>query len=60
MSTFAYTHATIFGAGQVGMTLMEQLVASDVQVTLVNRRGRVAESLPAGARVVAGDLIDPA
>ena len=60
MSTFAYTHATIFGAGQVGMTLMEQLVASGVQVTLVNRRGRVAESLPAGARVVAGDLIDPA
>jgi nucleoside-diphosphate-sugar epimerase len=29
-------------------------------VTLVNRRGRVVESLPAGVTVVAGDLTDPA
>lgn len=60
MSTITYTNALIFGAGQVGLTLMEQLVAADVQVTLVNRSGRVQEPLPDGVRVVAGDLTDAA
>lgn len=59
MSSISYTQATIFGAGQVGMTLMEQLAAQGVGVTLVNRRGVVGEQLPAGVRVVAGDLNDP-
>jgi nucleoside-diphosphate-sugar epimerase len=60
MSTIPYTRATLFGAGQVGMTLMEQLVQKGVTVTLVNRRGQVNEPLPAGVTVVAGDLTDPA
>lgn len=60
MSAISYTNVTIFGAGQVGMTLMEQLVQKGVAVTLVNRRGQVNEPLPAGATVVAGDLTDPA
>ena len=60
MTSLAYSRAIIFGAGQVGMTLMEQLVQQGVAVTLVNRRGQVSEPLPAGATVVAGDLTDPA
>ncbi|MFO7633833.1 MAG: NAD-dependent epimerase/dehydratase family protein [Caldilinea sp.] len=60
MSANAYTNALIFGAGQVGMNLMEQLAAEGVQVTLVNRSGRVKETLPTGVSVVAGDLNDPA
>jgi len=60
MATISYDKAVIFGAGQVGMTLMEQLAAQRVQVTLVNRSGRVHEPLPAGVQVVAGDLTNPA
>ena len=58
MTSLTYTKAIIFGAGQVGMTLMEQLVQQGVAVTLVNRRGQVSEALPAGAAIVAGDLTD--
>ena len=58
MTSLTYTKATIFGAGQVGMTLMEQLVQQGVAVTLVNRRGQAGEALPAGATIVAGDLTD--
>jgi Trk K+ transport system NAD-binding subunit len=39
--TLCRAKAVIFGAGQVGMTLMAQLAAQGVQVTLVNRSGRV-------------------
>jgi nucleoside-diphosphate-sugar epimerase len=60
MTTNQYSKAVIFGAGQVGMTLMEQLVANGVTVTLVSRRGAVGEALPAGASIVAGDVGDPA
>ncbi|HRW50537.1 MAG TPA: NAD-dependent epimerase/dehydratase family protein [Caldilinea sp.] len=60
MAPFSYSNAVIFGAGQVGMTLMEQLAVEGVQVTLVNRSGKVKEALPAGVTVVAGDLTDPA
>ena len=60
MSTFNYTNAVIFGAGQVGMHLMAQLAAEGVAVTLVNRSGRTAETLPANVYVVAGDLTDAA
>lgn len=42
------------------MTLMEQIAAEGVQVTLVNRSGKVKETLPAGVSVVAGDLTDAA
>jgi nucleoside-diphosphate-sugar epimerase len=55
---FQYDKAVIFGAGQVGLTLAEQLAARGVQVTLVSRRGKVDEPLPAGASIVAGDLYD--
>jgi nucleoside-diphosphate-sugar epimerase len=58
--TYTYSHATIFGAGQVGMTLMEQLTQSGVTVRLVNRRGAVDEKLPPSVTIVAGDLTDPA
>jgi nucleoside-diphosphate-sugar epimerase len=58
MTSLSYTKAVIFGAGQVGMTLMEQLVQQGVAVTLVNRRGQVSEALPDGAAIVAGDLTD--
>ena len=60
MSAISYDKAVVFGAGQVGMTLMEQLAARGVQVTLVNRSGAVREPLPPGVRVVAGDLTSPA
>lgn len=60
MSTLQYKSAVIFGAGQVGMTLMEQLHQKKVEVTLVNRRGQVHEPWPEGANIVAGDITDPA
>jgi len=60
MTTTQYATAVIFGTGQVGMTLMEQLVAQGVAVTLVSRRGAVSEPLPAGAAIVAADISDPA
>ncbi|MBK8046649.1 MAG: NAD-dependent epimerase/dehydratase family protein [Anaerolineales bacterium] len=60
MTTINYTNAVIFGAGQVGMTLMEQLVQQGVTVTLVSRRGKTGEPLPTGATIVAGDVNDPA
>ena len=60
MSALAYSHATIFGAGQVGMTLMEQLAQKGVAVTLVNRSGQAGEPLPPGVTLAAGDLTDPA
>lgn len=60
MPAISYTNAVIFGAGQIGMHLMQQLAAEGVQVTLVNRSGQVKEILPASVRVVAGNLADPA
>ena len=60
MTTINYNNAVIFGAGQVGMTLMEQLVQQGVSVTLVSRRGSAGEPLPVGATIVAGDVNDPA
>jgi uncharacterized protein YbjT (DUF2867 family) len=47
----------VFGTGQVGRPLVEQLVAQGHEVVAVNRSG--ASALP-GARVVAGDATDPA
>jgi nucleoside-diphosphate-sugar epimerase len=60
MSMISYTNAMIFGAGQVGLNVMQQLAHEGVQVTLVNRSGKVTEALPANVHVVAGDLTDPA
>ncbi len=47
----------VFGTGQVGHHLVEQLVAAGHDVVAVNRNGR--GTLP-GATVVAGDAADPA
>ncbi|MGZ5399131.1 MAG: NAD-dependent epimerase/dehydratase family protein [Nocardioides sp.] len=47
----------VFGTGQVGHPLVEQLVASGHEVVAVNRDGRGA--VP-GAEVVGGDAADPA
>ncbi len=46
----------ILGTGPLGLAVMDELVARGRQVTLVNRRGQVTESLPAGVKVVAGDV----
>jgi uncharacterized protein YbjT (DUF2867 family) len=51
------TRHVVFGTGQVGRLVVEQLVHSGAQVVAVNRTGRA--SLP-GADVVAGDATDPA
>jgi nucleoside-diphosphate-sugar epimerase len=46
----------VFGTGQVGRLLVEQLTAAGHDVVAVNRSGR---SHPPGARVVSGDASDP-
>lgn len=60
MSTLSYSHATLLGAGQIGMALMEQLAGRGVAVTLVNRSGQVGAPLPPGVSVTAGDVTDSA
>ena len=47
----------VFGTGQVGRLVVEQLVAQGIDVVAVNRNGRA--DLP-GAEVVGGDATDPA
>ncbi|MET0789566.1 MAG: NAD-dependent epimerase/dehydratase family protein [Cellulomonas sp.] len=47
----------VFGTGQVGRLVVEQLVRDGVDVVAVNRSGRADLS---GAQVVAGDATDPA
>ena len=51
------TRHVVFGTGQVGRLVVEQLVHGGAQVVAVNRSG--AASLP-GAQVIAGDATDPA
>jgi nucleoside-diphosphate-sugar epimerase len=50
----------IFGTGPVGMSIMETLRRRDIPVRMVNRSGKIHESLPAGVEVVAGDASDKA
>ncbi|HET6693390.1 MAG TPA: NAD(P)H-binding protein, partial [Pedococcus sp.] len=50
------TRHVVFGTGQVGHQLVQQLVAQGHDVVAVNRSGR--GRLP-GSRVVAGDATDP-
>ena len=50
---------TVFGTGPLGLAVMDILVARGRQVTLVNRAGRVGETLPEEVRVVQGDATDP-
>lgn len=49
----------VLGTGPVGLAVMDELVARGRQVILVNRSGRVDETLPTGVQIVAGDVTDP-
>ena len=49
----------ILGTGQLGLAIMDELVAQGHPVKLVNRRGRVDEALPPNVVVVAADANDP-
>lgn len=49
----------VLGTGPVGLAVMDELVARGRQVILVNRSGRVAETLPTGVKIVAGDVTNP-
>ena len=51
------TRHVVFGTGQVGRHVVEQLVSHGIDVTAVNRGGR---GEIAGAQIVAGDATDPA
>lgn len=51
------TRHVVFGTGQVGRVVVEQLVAQGIDVVAVNRNGRADL---AGAQVVGGDATDPA
>lgn len=48
----------IFGTGPLGLAVMDELVAKGRAVTLVNRSGRITETLPAGVKLVPGDAND--
>lgn len=50
----------IFGTGPVGLAIMDELRTRDVNIRLVNRSGKVSESLPSGVDLVHGDASDPA
>lgn len=54
------TAHVILGTGQLGLAIMDELVARGEAVTLVNRSGQVKEALPAGVNLVQADLNDPA
>ncbi|MCB0161183.1 MAG: hypothetical protein KDD83_23775, partial [Caldilineaceae bacterium] len=58
--TRSITNPVILGTGPLGLAIMDVLTARDLPVTLVNRSGKVGESLPAGVTVKATDLYDPA
>ena len=51
------TRHVVFGTGQVGRHVVEQLVSHCIEVIAVNRSGR---GDIAGAQIVAGDATDPA
>jgi nucleoside-diphosphate-sugar epimerase len=51
------TRHVVFGIGQIGRPVVEQLVQRGIEVVAVNRSGRA--ELP-GAEVVGGDATDPA
>jgi len=49
----------ILGAGQLGLAVMDELVAQGKPATLANRSGKVGEPLPAGVNMVQADSTDP-
>jgi Trk K+ transport system NAD-binding subunit len=59
MTTLRAENNVVFGTGPLGLSVMDELVARGRQVMLVNRRGSVAEGLPAGVTVTQGDADKP-
>ena len=53
-------HNIIFGSGQLGLAIMDELVAQGKPVTVVNRSGQLKEALPEGVALRQADLNDPA
>jgi nucleoside-diphosphate-sugar epimerase len=49
----------IFGSGQLGLAIMDELVAQGKRVTIVNRSGQVNETLPDNVTLLQADLTDP-
>lgn len=49
----------ILGTGQLGLAIMDELVAAGWPVKLVNRSGRVNEPLPAGVSLETADATNP-
>ncbi len=54
------TSYLVLGTGQLGLALMEELVAQGKQVTMANRRGALNEPLPPGVDMRQVDATDPA
>lgn len=54
------TPYVILGTGQLGLAIMEALVAEGKAVTVVNRSGKLKEPLLAGVQVRQADMNDPA
>lgn len=49
----------IWGTGQLGLAIMDELVAQGLPVRMVNRRGRAPEPLPPAVELLAGDVTNP-
>jgi nucleoside-diphosphate-sugar epimerase len=56
----AQTKHVILGTGQLGLAIMDELVAAGKQVKLVNRSGRVNETVPVGVILETADATNPA
>lgn len=60
MSTASTQKHVIFGAGPLGLAVMDALVERGAtDVTVVNRSGQIKQALPAGVRVTTGDVTQP-
>ncbi|NOK57742.1 MAG: hypothetical protein GFH27_549287n46 [Chloroflexi bacterium AL-W] len=53
------SHYVILGAGQLGLAVMDELVARGASLKLINRSGKVNEALPEKVRLVAADITQP-
>lgn len=53
------SHYVVLGAGQLGLAVMEALVARGAPIKLVNRSGKVDETLPEQVELVAADITHP-
>ncbi|MEM8529891.1 MAG: NAD-dependent epimerase/dehydratase family protein [Chloroflexota bacterium] len=53
------SHYVILGAGQLGLAVMDELVARGASVKLVNRSGKIDEPLPEQVELVAADITQP-